>query len=74
GYPRCIRDIRETWDAFERETFTLLEAAEAAALRLPGPQGVAALAAFDQTRARAAIRALEDLLPRVKTLVYYEAF
>lgn len=74
GYARCIRDIRETWDAFERETFTRLEAAEAAALRLPATEAVAAVAAFDQARATAAIRTLEELLPRVKTLVYYEAF
>jgi len=74
GYTRCIDEIRTTWDAFEQETFAALEAAEAMALRLPPERALAEVEAFDQARAAKAIRTLEGLLVRVKTLVFHEAF
>ncbi len=74
GYTRCIGEIRDTWTAFEKETFASLEEAETKALGLPTAEALALLDAFDQSRAAEAIRTLERLLVRVKTLVYHEAF
>lgn len=74
GYPRCIETIRATWSAFEAETFEALAKAEAEALTLPVDQALAAVSAFDRQRAEAAIATLGQLVPEVKTLVFYEAF
>jgi dipeptidase len=74
GYTRCIDEIRNTWTPFERDTFAALEKAETEVRGLPYKQAMAALEAFDQTRATEAIQTLEQLLVRVKTLVFHEAF
>lgn len=74
GYDRCIARIRETWSAFEAETFAALARVEAEAAALPADRALAAVAAFDRARAEAAIAELQRLLPEVKTLAFYEAF
>lgn len=74
GYAKCVGEIRDTWRAFERETFTAVAEAESGAQALPLAEALALLDRFDRQRAAEAIRTLERLLIRVKTLVYYESF
>jgi dipeptidase len=72
GYPRCIDVIRSTWSRFEAETFAALPEVEARAAALGQEEACTLLTAFDRDRAAAAVSALEELLPEVKTRVFRE--
>ncbi|HUM06771.1 MAG TPA: C69 family dipeptidase [Terriglobales bacterium] len=73
GYSRCIETVTSTWQEFEAETFASLPEVEARAATLDPTAASAVLTAYDCERAAAAIRRVQQLLPEVKTKVFYEA-
>jgi len=73
GYSKCIEMITSTWQKFEAETWSALPAIEAKAAVLEPSAASAMLTEYDRQRAAAAIRQLQQLLPEVKTKVFYEA-
>jgi len=73
GYSKCIEMITSTWQKFEAETCSTLPAVEARAAALEPADACALLTTYDHERAAAAIRQVQQLLPEVKTKVFYEA-
>jgi dipeptidase len=73
GYSKCIETIISTWQKFEAETFSTVPSVEARAAALEQPAACSLLTEYDQQRAAAAIFQVQQLLPEVKTKVFYEA-
>jgi dipeptidase len=73
GYSKCIETITATWQKFEAETFSTVPAVEARAAALEYSAACALLTEYDQQRAAAAILQVQQLLPEVKTKVFYES-
>ena len=73
GYSKCIETITATWQKFEAETFSTVQAVEARAAALEYSAACALLTEYDEQRAAAAIFLVQQLLPEVKTKVFYEA-
>jgi dipeptidase len=73
-YRACADLVRDTWREFEAETFRTLTEVESRCGRLDPAEAVAAMTAYDGTRAAEAVRLLEDLLVEVKTRAFYEDF
>jgi len=71
-YPATANLVRDTWSAFEEETFRDLAPIEARCEGLAAPEFAGLLTEFDCRRAADAIAALEALLPEVKTRAFYE--
>jgi len=73
GYSKCIEIVTSAWQKFEAETFASLPAVEARAAALDPAAASEVLTGYDNQRAAAAIRQVQQLLPEVKTKVFYEA-
>lgn len=73
GYSKCIETIISTWQKFEAETFSTVPPVEARAAALEQPAACSLLTEYDRQRAAAAIVQVQQLLPEVKTTIFYEA-
>jgi dipeptidase len=71
-YPACVDVVRDTWRAFEAETFRDLPAIESRCEGLPAAAAMDLVTGFDMDRAADAIRQLEALLVEVKTRAFHE--
>jgi dipeptidase len=71
-YPACVNLVRDAWQGFEAETSRRLSEVEARCQGLTPAECADLLTGFDRLRASEAIRALEALLPEVKTRAFYE--
>jgi len=74
GYTRCIDTITSCWKGFEDETACALAEVESRAAGLGEAEACRLLTDFDRDRAQGAIARLRQLLPEVKTRVFYEDF
>jgi len=72
GYSKCIDIITSAWQKFEAETWATLPAVETRAATLDPAAACHLLTEYDRDRAAAAIQRLQQLLPEVKTRVFYE--
>ena len=73
GYSKCIETITSTWRKFEAETFSTVPDFEARAAALEYSAACALLTEYARQRAAAAILQVRQLLPEVKTKVFYES-